>query len=213
MTLPLPSGEFRAYLFDCDGTVADSMPLHHVAWQRALAEWNCDLPEKLFYAWGGRTVLDIIATLNERQGLAMPPEVVDRRREDHYQELLPSLVAVPEVRQHVDQAHGRLPIAVVSGSTRESVTASLETLGLLEKFDVLVCAEDCTRAKPDPEGFLLAARLLGVPPEFCLVFEDTDLGIQAATAAGMASVRVPQPWQRRTSGGRPDRLGEASATR
>ncbi|GAB3966396.1 HAD family phosphatase [Plantactinospora veratri] len=208
--LPLPAGEFRAYLFDCDGTIADSMPLHYLAWQRALAEWNCVLPEDLFYTWGGRTVIDIIVTLNERQGLTMPPEAVARRREEFYRELLPQLTAVPEVRQHIDQAHLRLPLAVVSGSTRESVTASLETLDLLAKFDVLVCAEDYTTAKPDPEGFLLAARLLDVPPESCLVFEDTELGIQAATAAGMASVRVPMPWQRRAVGRQRDRLGEAS---
>ncbi|AVT34551.1 haloacid dehalogenase [Plantactinospora sp. BC1] len=213
MMLPLPSGDFRAYLFDCDGTIADSMPLHYIAWQRALAEWNCVLPEDLFYAWGGRTVIDIIVTLNERQGLAMPAEAVARRREELYRELLPRLTAVPEVRQHVEQAHGRLPLAVVSGSTRASVTASLETLGLLAKFDVLVCAEDYTTAKPDPEGFLLAARLLDVPPETCLVFEDTELGIQAATAAGIASVRVPTPWQRRAVGRQRDRLGEASAAR
>ncbi|MEN3614695.1 HAD-IA family hydrolase [Plantactinospora sp. ZYX-F-223] len=200
--LPLPSGEFRAYLFDCDGTIADSMPLHYVAWQQALAEWKCDFPEDLFYAWGGRTVVDIIATLNEQQGLTMPPEAVARRREELYRELLPRLTAVPEVRQHIDRAHRRLPLAVVSGSTTESVTASLKTLGLLEKFDVLVCAEDYTMAKPDPEGFLLAARRLGVPPESCLVFEDTELGIQAATAAGMASVRVPQP-RAASNGGRP----------
>ncbi|GAA3751830.1 HAD-IA family hydrolase [Plantactinospora mayteni] len=209
--LPLPSGEFQAYLFDCDGTIVDSMPLHYLAWQQALAEWNCDFPEDVFYAWGGRTVVDIIAALNERQGLAMPPAAVARRREDLYRELLPRLTAVPEVRQHIDQAHRRLPFAVVSGSTRESVTASLETLGLLEKFDVLVCAEDYTMAKPDPEGFLLAARLLGVPPESCLVFEDTELGIRAATAAGMASVRVPEAGQRRTVGRQRDRIGEASA--
>ncbi|MEV5447637.1 HAD family phosphatase, partial [Streptomyces sp. NPDC052644] len=84
----------------------------------------------------------------------------------------------------------------VSGSTRESVTASLTALGLLDRFDVLVCAEDYARAKPDPECYLMAARLLDVPPERCLVFEDTDLGVAAATAAGMASVRVPPPWQR-----------------
>ena len=106
--------------------------------------------------------------------------------------MLPQLAAVPEVLAHIHDAHRRVPFAVVSGSTRASVTASLAVLGLLDRFDVLVCADDYTRAKPDPEAFLLAAEQLGVPPESCLVFEDTDLGIQAATAAGMASVRVPQ---------------------
>ncbi|MCG5437535.1 HAD family hydrolase [Micromonospora sp. NPDC007208] len=192
MSLPLPPGPFAAYLFDCDGTIVDSMPLHYLAWQRALEEWGCEFPEDLFYAWGGRPTADIIVALNEQQGLAMPVAAVVERRESYYQELLPQLAAVPEVLAHIHDAHRRVPFAVVSGSTRASVTASLDALGLLDRFDVLVCADDYTRAKPDPEAFLLAAEQLGVPPESCLVFEDTDLGIQAATAAGMASVRVPQ---------------------
>ncbi|MFG3639704.1 HAD family hydrolase [Micromonospora sp. NPDC047762] len=192
MSLPLPPGPFAAYLFDCDGTIVDSMPLHYLAWQRALEEWGCEFPEDLFYAWGGRPTADIIVALNEQQGLTMPVEAVVERRESYYQELLPQLAAVPEVLAHIHDAHRRVPFAVVSGSTRASVTASLNALGLLDRFDVLVCADDYTRAKPDPEAFLLAAEQLGVPPESCLVFEDTDLGIQAATAAGMASVRVPQ---------------------
>ncbi|MEV4478205.1 HAD family hydrolase [Micromonospora coxensis] len=194
--LPLPPGEFRAYLFDCDGTVADNMPLHHVAWRQALAEWDCDISEDLFYAWGGRTLVDIVADLGDRHGVVLPAQDVIRRQEALYRELLPTLAAVPEVRWHIEQAHGSVPFAVVSGGNREAVTASLATLGLLDRFDLLVCAGDYVRAKPDPECFLLAARLLGVPPESCLVFEDTDLGIAAATAAGMASVRVPPPWQR-----------------
>jgi beta-phosphoglucomutase-like phosphatase (HAD superfamily) len=194
--LPLPAGEFQAYLFDCDGTIADSMPVHYVAWQQALKEWGGVLPEDLFYAWGGRPVADIISDLNERQGLTMPVEVVAARREVLFQRLLPTISAVPGVLQHINDAHGRVPFAVVSGSTRESVTASLGTLGLLDKFDVLVCAGDYARAKPDPAAFLLAAELLRVPPQSCLVFEDTELGIQAAAAAGMAFVRVPPPWER-----------------
>lgn len=192
VSLPLPSGEFAAYLFDCDGTIVDSMPLHYLAWQRALGEWGCEFPEDLFYAWGGRPTADIIVALNEQQGLSMPVATVVERRESYFEELLPQLAAVPEVLAHIHDAHRRVPFAVVSGSTRASVTASLDALGLLDRFDVLVCADDYTRAKPDPQPYLLAAEHLGVAPESCLVFEDTDLGIQAATAAGMASVRVPQ---------------------
>ncbi|MEU7823577.1 HAD-IA family hydrolase [Catellatospora sp. NPDC049133] len=197
--LPLPPGEFRAYLFDCDGTVADSMPLHYRAWSQAVGEWGCDFPEDLFYAWGGRTVPDIIADLNATRGLAMPVAEVDERREGLYQQLLPQLTAVPEVLAHIEDAHGRIPFAVVSGGARASVSASLTTLGLLDRFDLMVCAEDYTRAKPDPEAFLLAAAGLGVAPEHCVVFEDTDLGVAAATAAGMAWVRVPPPRQRATA--------------
>jgi len=197
MKLALPEGPFKAYLFDCDGTIADSMPLHYLAWHEALAEQGCDFPERLFYEWGGMPVLEIISSLNRQQGLDMDVEAVAHRKENLYYEYLPRLTAVPEVLEVIKSAHGTLPFAVVSGSTRESVTASLNVLHLLDKFDTLVCAGDYTRSKPDPEGFLLGAERLGVPPASCLVFEDTAMGIQAATAAGMASVKVLQPWERK----------------
>lgn len=197
MKLTLPAGPFDAYLFDCDGTIADSMPLHYLAWHQALAEQGCEFPEKLFYEWGGMPVLEIISTLNREQGLNMDVEAVAHRKENLYYESLPRLTAVPEVLDVIESAYGTLPFAVVSGSTRESVTASLKVLRLLDRFQTLVCAGDYTRSKPDPEGFLMAAERLGVAPKNCLVFEDTAMGIQAATAAGMASVKILQPWERK----------------
>jgi HAD superfamily hydrolase (TIGR01509 family) len=197
MKLTLPAGDFLAYLFDCDGTIADSMPLHYVAWKKALGEWGCEFPEDLFYSWGGMPVREIISTLNQRHGLAMPVDEVAHRKEALYYELLPKLTAVPEVLEEIESAHGRIPFAVVSGSTRESVIKSLDAMRLLDKFDVMVCAGEYSKAKPDPEPFLTAAKKLGVAPERCLVFEDTDMGIQAAKAAGMAWVRILQPWERR----------------
>jgi HAD superfamily hydrolase (TIGR01509 family) len=191
MKLKLPAGSFRAYLFDCDGTIADSMPLHYRAWKKALAEWNCEYPEALFYSWGGKPVREIIAGLNEIYGLKMPIEAVAERKEGLYLEQLPQLKAIPEVLEHIEAQHGRIPFAVVSGSRRESVVGSLTVLHLLDKFDTIVAAEDYKNGKPAPDAFLLAAARLGVPPGDCLVFEDTDLGIQAATAAGMATVMVP----------------------
>lgn len=196
MKLRLPLGSFGAYLFDCDGTIADSMPLHYIAWKKALAEWNCTFDEQLFYTLGGTPVAEIVSLLNKKQGLSMPVESVSSRKENLYMELLPQLKAVPEVVEQIDAQHGRIPFAVVSGSTRESVTASLDSLKLLDRFDTMVCAGDYKKSKPDPECFLLAASKLGVAPESCLVFEDTDMGIQAATAAGMASVKIPPPWER-----------------
>jgi HAD superfamily hydrolase (TIGR01509 family) len=196
MTLTLPEGTFKAYLFDCDGTIANSMPLHYVAWKKALAEWGCVFPERTFYAWGGLPAAEIVATLAREQGLTMPAEEVAHRKEDLYYEILHELQPVPEVLEQIEQNHGRIPFAVVSGSTRDSVTKSLVALGILDKFDTLVCAEDYTKSKPDPEPFLTAAKRLGVAPADCLVFEDTEMGIQAATAAGMASVKILQPWER-----------------
>ncbi len=199
MKLKLPEGVFSAYLFDCDGTIADSMPLHYVAWKKALGEWNCEFEEAFFYSMGGMPIVEIISTLNKRHGLSMPVAAVAHRKESLYYEMLPQLRVVPEVLEHIEDQHGRIPFAVVSGSTRDSVTASLGMLKLLDRFETMVCAGEYEKGKPDPEAFLLAASRLGVAARNCLVFEDTEMGIQAATAAGMASVKVPPPWERHVS--------------
>jgi HAD superfamily hydrolase (TIGR01509 family) len=196
MKLEIPDGKFGAYLFDCDGTIVDSMPLHYRAWKRALSGWNCEFSEELFYRWGGMPVAEVVATLNRERGLHMPVGEVEHRKENLYYELLPELKAIPEVLEHIEAEKGRIPFAVVSGSTRESVIASLNVVKLLDRFEMLVCAGEYTRSKPDPEAFLLGAANLGVAPESCLVFEDTEMGIQAAKAAGMSWVKVPPPWER-----------------
>jgi len=197
MTLTLPAGDFKAYLFDCDGTIVDSMPLHYVAWKQALAEYSCtDFSEELFYSMGGMPVPDVVATLNKRDGLHMPVAEFAERKEQLYYDLIHELQPVPEVLEVIRAEHGKIPFAVVSGSTRESVVKSLGALGILGLFDTLVCAGDYARGKPAPDPFLLAAKRLGVAAEDCLVFEDAEVGIQAATAAGMASVRIAQPHER-----------------
>ena len=196
MKLKIPAGSCGADLFDCDGTVVDSMPLHFLAWKQALGEWHCDFSEEVFYAWGGLPVAEVISRLNGEYGLKMPVAAVGVRKENLYYDSISKLKAVREVVEHIDAMYGKIPFAVVSGSTRESVVKSLEAVGLLDKFETLVCAGDYAKSKPDPEPFLLAASRLGVAPAACLVFEDTDMGIQAATAAGMASVKVPSPMER-----------------
>ena len=197
MKLKIPAGTFAAYLFDCDGTIADSMPLHYIAWKKALSEWGCEFDEDLFYRWGGKPVHEIISTLNQMHGLQMPVAQVAERKESLYYEQLPDLKPVPEVLQQIEAQHGIIPLAVVSGSSRESVMNTLTTLNLVDRFDTIVGAEDYARSKPAPDAFLMAAARLGMEPADCLVFEDTALGIEAATAAGMASVRVPSPMERR----------------
>jgi HAD superfamily hydrolase (TIGR01509 family) len=197
MKLPIPAGDFRAYLFDCDGTIADSMPLHYIAWTKALAEWNCPFDEELFYAWGGKPPVEIIGTLNRMRGLSMPVATVAEHKEHYYYDQLPTLQPVPEVVEHIDAMRGKIPYAVVSGSTRESIRKTLTAVHLLDHFPVLVGSEDYQRSKPAPDCFLMGAARLGVAAKDCLVFEDTAMGIEAATAAGMASVRVPSPLERR----------------
>jgi len=201
MTLQLPPGPFAAYLFDCDGTIVDSMPLHFVAWVKALAEFGCnDFTQEFFYSMGGVPIAGVVDAINRRDGRfgehAIPAEPFMLRYDELYFSMLPSLTGVPEVLEVIHAAHGKLPFAVVSGSTRESVVKSLEALGILPLFDTLVCAGDYAHGKPSPEPFLLAAQRLGVEPSKCLVFEDAEVGIRSATAAGMASVRIAQPHER-----------------
>ncbi len=193
MPIIIPTYPFRAYLFDCDGTIADSMPLHYLAWQHALAAYSCPFPEDLYYAWGGRAVPDIIAQLNRDHGLSMDVDQVYREKESFYLTLVPQLTAIPEVLAEIHRMHGKVPFAVVSGSPRDSVERTLEMLEIADLFEVLVCAGEYPRGKPAPDPFLIAAEKLGVAPADCLVFEDADLGIQAATAAGMQSVKVLPP--------------------
>src|SRR5579862_3726139 len=116
MRLKIPAGDFRAYLFDCDGTIVDSMPLHYIAWKKALSGRNCVFEEELFYAWGGRPVREVIAALNQMQGLTMPVDRVAKREETLYFALEDQLKAIPEVIELIEAKHGPIPLAVVSGT-------------------------------------------------------------------------------------------------
>jgi HAD superfamily hydrolase (TIGR01509 family) len=189
--LPLPEGAFRAYLFDLDGTVADTMALHLVSWQQAVREAGGEFPEDLFWAWGGIPLPRTVEMLNERFGYTLSPPEVVHRKEQLYLEMLDRVTPIASVVEHIHAQRGHLPLAIVSGSPRLTIESTLTTLGLLDCFDTVVGAEDYTRGKPDPEPFLVAAERLHVDPKDCLVFEDADAGIASATAAGMQWVRVP----------------------
>ncbi|RZA09436.1 MAG: HAD family phosphatase [Proteobacteria bacterium] len=191
MRLSIPSGPFKAYLFDCDGTIADSMPLHLLAWNEALAPYGAHFPADLFYAWAGIPVPRTVEMLGEHFNLKLPPQEITEAREAAYLKRLPQITPVYAVKEEIERHRGRAPMAVVSGSPRASVIRTLDYLGLLDRFAVIVGGDDCARGKPFPDPFLLAAAKLGITPTDCLVFEDGELGIEAAKAAGMQFVRVP----------------------
>lgn len=190
MALQLPAGDFRAFLFDCDGTLADNMHLHFEAWSRAMADFGGTYPEKLFYQWGGVPTADIVRRLNAEFGSSLDVDEVVLRKEHYYRELIPCVVPKGEVVAFARSQHGRNPMAVASGGHRDLVDRTLRALGIHEIFDAVVAAEDYERGKPHPDPFLVAAQRLGVSPEHCLVFEDTATGAEAAKAAGMAWVLV-----------------------
>jgi len=191
--ITVPEGDFAAYIFDCDGTLGDTMPLHYQAWCAVLEEHPVHFPEALFYELGGVPTERIVEILNERHGYHLPVKETAHRKEELYLEGIERIRPIEPVVEIVNRVHGKLPIAVASGGHTRIVTRTLHCLGILDKFDAIVCAEDYTRGKPHPDPFLKAAERLGVPPEKCLVFEDTNTGVQAARAAGMQWVLVPSP--------------------
>jgi HAD superfamily hydrolase (TIGR01509 family) len=196
LKLDIPNRAFGGYIFDCDGTIADNMPLHYRAWSMAMADFGGEYPEELFYAWGGRPTTVIVGLLNEKYGLALDVDETVQRKEKYYLTLIPEVVPVPEVMEIVRSMHGTVPLSVASGGHRELVEATLDVFGIRDLFQAIVCAEDYERGKPHPEPFLLAAKLMSVPPEDCVVFEDSPIGIEAAKAANMAWVHVPGPMER-----------------
>ena len=186
-------------IFDCDGTLADTMPAHYRAWTSMLGRYGIPFPEARFYAMGGMPTAAIIRVLAAEVGVMV--EDVERMVLEKEAAFLESLHAVRPLELVVEVAaayRGKLPLAVASGGYRETITRTLDRLGLRDWFDTVVTAEDTPRHKPDPDVFLEAARRLGVPAAGCVVFEDTDIGLEAARRAGMPGVDV-RAWVARRS--------------
>ncbi len=190
VTLPydfVPGGA----IFDCDGTLADTMPLHFRAWSETLAPTGCPFPEELFYAWGGVTAREIAVRLNEKYGCALDPDAIAHAKEETYRLLIPQVGPIAAIVAEVHRLHERrCPLAVASGGMGLVVEETLRILNLRAFFETVVAAEDYEQGKPAPDIFLLAARRLGVPAESCIVYEDSPAGLLAAHRAGMRAVDV-----------------------
>lgn len=180
----------QGLIFDCDGTLADTMPFHWKAWQRVLLRHRLHLPEERFYALGGVPSRDILRMLSQEQGIDLDPLEVAKEKEAAY---LPYISQVAPIRLVVEIAlenAGKLPMAVASGGSRPIINQVLEHLEIRHLFQAVVTNEDIVHQKPAPDIFLEAARRLGVSPAACRAYEDTDIGLQSIRAAGMEAVDV-----------------------
>jgi len=184
--------EIKGLIFDCDGTLADTMPLHWRAWQAITSRHGIHFPEDRFYALGGVPTRDILVVLRDEQRLGIDPLVVAKEKEEEYVKLMAHIGPIHEVVVIARDHFGKLPMAVASGGTRHVINDVLERLEIRKFFKAVVTSEDVTRQKPAPDIFLEAARRIGVEPHFCRAYEDTDLGMQAIRAAGMDAVDVRQ---------------------
>lgn len=200
MKLDIPAGDFAGYIFDLDGTLVDTMPLHFRAWEVAMrgAGLACALDEDLFYSLGGVPTRRVAELIAEHYGLRIDPEAVFHHKEALFRELQGDARLIGPVVDFARRVARTHPVAIASGGPREIVRRSLELTGLAPLFPVVVTADDVVHGKPAPDMFLLAARQMGVAAGDCLVFEDAEPGMRAAESAGMKWVKVPS---RRAGGG------------
>ena len=193
MKLTIPEGDFAAYIFDLDGTLIDTMPLHYRAWDQAMrqAGMPAELDEDLFYSLGGVPTRKVAELLLAHYGLKGDPDHLFTRKESVFSDLQADAQLIAPTVEFARRAALTHPLAVASGGPRVIVHRSLAIAGLAPLFPVVVTADDVIHGKPSPDMFLLAAQKMGVAPADCLVFEDATPGIQAAEAAGMRWVHVP----------------------
>jgi HAD superfamily hydrolase (TIGR01509 family) len=190
-----PPAGTRGLIFDCDGTLADTMPAHFIAWTAMLSRHGIPFTEKRFYELGGVPTAQIIRILSNESGIAVTDvEAMVLEKENAFLKNVHQVKPLEKVVAEANAFRGRLPMAVASGGYRDTITRILDAVGIRDWFQAIVTAEDTDKHKPEPDVFLEAARRLHVPPQYCVVFEDTDIGLLAAKRAGMASIDVRTEW-------------------
>jgi HAD superfamily hydrolase (TIGR01509 family) len=190
-----PVDGFDAVIFDCDGTLVDSMPAHFEAWCEALALYGAGgvFKEDVFLAMGGRPTRDIVVELNDEYDLHLDPQAVAFAKREAFLKRLKTLTLIDEVAAFADSLRGKIPMAIASGGTRMVVEKILHQVGISDWFDEVVTVDDVPEGKPAPDVFLHAARLLGVVPSKCLALDDAPSGILAGQRAGMQVIAIPSP--------------------
>ena len=166
------------------------MPIHWQAWHYTAKRYGFVFTEERFYALGGVPARHIVAMLAREQGLSLDAHQIADEKEGEYVKRLEHVLPIEEVVSVAREHKGKLPMAVASGGTKPIIEMVVTRLGIRDCFQALVTSEDVVLQKPAPDIFLEAARRIGVPPEFCRGYEDTDLGMQAIRAAGMEAVDV-----------------------
>jgi HAD superfamily hydrolase (TIGR01549 family) len=189
-----PPEPYAALIFDCDGTLADTMPNHYQAWLGALHARGAALAEDRFYSMGGIPTDEIIRILNRDFGYTLDVADTHHDKETRYLDLLQSIEEITAVADIARANFGKVPMAVASGGMRHVVEKTLKATDLYSLFPVIVTADDVEHGKPSPDIFLLAAERMGVAPADCIVYEDGEVGIEAARRAGMRCVDVRVLW-------------------
>jgi beta-phosphoglucomutase family hydrolase len=175
----------RALIFDLDGTLSNSLPVHVATWHRVGEVYGFKFDPKIVYEMTGRPTIEFARHIVERYGISANPEEIVKLKQRNFWDSAHLLEPVHEIISIVKAYYGKLPMAVGTGASRRSAEVQLGELKIAHYFEAIVSADDVTKHKPEPETFLKCAEIMGVAPEKCQVFEDGDLGIAAAKKAGM----------------------------
>jgi HAD superfamily hydrolase (TIGR01509 family) len=189
----LTKGDYQAFLYDCDGTLADNMPAHTKSYVEAAKEHDVEFDPAIIDELAGWPIANVVEEINSRyKSNLVPVDFKARKAAIFEQRYLEHIQPIDYVVEHLRTHAGKVRIAVVSGGDKPAIARTLEILGIGDLVEVLVCSGDTIKGKPFPDPFLRAAELLGVDPAKCLVFEDGLPGVKAAEAAGMHWVRIDQ---------------------
>ncbi|MEM7791846.1 MAG: HAD-IA family hydrolase [Verrucomicrobiota bacterium] len=181
---------FDGLVFDMDGTLADTMPTHFIAWSQSMAKYGIDFPEDRFYSLGGVPATRIITMLGAEQGITVNVDALAEEKEELFLELIGDVQPIFPVKAIADFHRAHIPMAVATGSLTWVAEKILGAMGIRDWFGAVVGAESVVHPKPAPDVYLKAAKLINVEPTRCHAFEDTEIGMQAARAAGMTVVDV-----------------------
>lgn len=181
---------YEGLIFDLDGTLADTMPTHFIAWTRSMKAHGIEFSEERFYALGGVSAIRVIEMLAEEQGIQVDAVKLAVEKEALFLELLEEVQPVLPVKAIAEFHREHIPMAVATGSEKWVAEKILRALGIYEWFGAIVGADCIKNPKPAPDVYLHAAELIGVDPRHCHAFEDTKLGMEAARRAGMKVVDI-----------------------
>lgn len=180
----------KGLIFDIDGTISDTMPIHLIAYQQTASEYGFEISSELFYSMSGIPAFQTSVLLKEKFRKDFDPQEFADKKESNFLKNIHLASPILPIIKIIREYSGKLPMACGTGGTRYYAMKTLELAGVRSHFEHVVTAEDVVNHKPHPDTFLKAAELIGVAPEFCQVFEDSKLGIQAAETAGMIATDI-----------------------